>query len=154
MRHVLSLLWLCPLLIVGCATIMQGTTQPMAVSSNPSGATIHVNGVDRARTPAVIDLTRKENHIISLRMDGYRPYEVAVSRSVSGWVVGNIVFGGLIGLAVDAISGGLYKLSPESVTGDLRGMIVLEGTDDVLVLTVVLDVDPSWEKVGQLTPAD
>jgi hypothetical protein len=32
-------------------------------------------------------------------------FEATVTRSVSGWVWGNVVFGGLVGLAVDAISG-------------------------------------------------
>ena len=34
---------------------------------------------------------------------------------LSGWAFGKIVFGGFIGLAVDAISGGLYQFTPDQV---------------------------------------
>ncbi|MDK2964381.1 MAG: hypothetical protein PWQ29_1775 [Verrucomicrobiota bacterium] len=43
-------------------------------------------------------------------MDGYLPDETTLTKKVSGWVRGNLVFGGLIGLAVDAISGGMAQL--------------------------------------------
>jgi hypothetical protein len=33
----------------------------------------------------------------------------------SGWVWGNIAFGGLIGLGVDFISGGAYQLYPDNL---------------------------------------
>jgi hypothetical protein len=32
----------------------------------------------------------------------------------------NLVFGGIPGLAVDAITGGLYKVAPEEVTATLK----------------------------------
>ncbi len=57
-------------------------------------------------------------------MPGYQPFEATLTRSVSGWVWGNIVIGGLIGLAVDSISGGLYSLAPEQITGVLNKEIV------------------------------
>ncbi|MFH1337185.1 MAG: PEGA domain-containing protein, partial [Candidatus Zixiibacteriota bacterium] len=86
-------------------------------------------------------------------MSGYQPFEATITRSVSGWVWGNVLFGGLIGLAVDAISGGLYKLTPDQVAGTLTK----EGTgylyqDDAIYVSVVLKVDPTWEKVGSLEP--
>ncbi len=64
---------------------------------------------------------------------------------------GNIVFGGLIGLAVDAISGGLYKLEPPQVEGQLaRREAKLEQLEDNLYIFVVLRPDPSWERIGTL----
>jgi hypothetical protein len=144
-------LLLLPLGLVGCATIMQGSTQKVAISSAPTGAQVYVNGNQRGLTPMVADLSRKDIHVIALRLDGYQPYEVALARSVSGWVVGNILFGGLIGLAVDASSGGMYKLTPDQVTATMGpGAALLEGSRDVLTVAVVLRSDPTWEKIGQL----
>lgn len=140
--------------LAGCVTMMQGTSQGVAISSNPTGAMIRVNGEQKGITPAVLDLSRKGNHLVSLQLDGYQPYEAALSKQVSGWVVGNILFGGLVGLAVDAISGGLYKITPETISGTLgHGSALIENTDDVLVIQVVLEVDPSWEKIGQMARA-
>ena len=87
-------------------------------------------------------------------MDGYLPFDATITRSTSGWVWGNIVFGGLIGLAVDAISGGLYKLKPEQVEAELASQGMgsrLQGSD--IIITVVLEPNPDWEKVGNLTPS-
>jgi hypothetical protein len=48
-------------------------------------------------------------------------------------VWGNIVFGGIIGLAVDAITGGLYKLAPEQVSAQLaRGEIQMAEGGEVV----------------------
>ena len=80
------------------------------------------------------------------------PFELPLRRSTSGWVWGNLVFGGLPGLAVDAITGGLYKLEPTQVNASLaaRGVSVANG-QDYLVVAVVLAPEIGWEKVGDLT---
>lgn len=133
-----------------CGTIIHGTRQDVGVSSTPTGAQVVVDNMPLGQTPVVAKLTRKDNHVIRITMPGYQTFETNVTRSVSGWVWGNIVFGGLIGLAVDAISGGLYKLRPEQVTGTLATADV-RSEQGGLYVAVVLAPDPSWEKVGQLT---
>ena len=91
-------------------------------------------------------------HALKIGRAGYQPYEMVFSRSTSGWVWGNIVFGGLIGLAVDAITGGLYKLSPELVQASLTQShaSIDQGGHNSLVVRVVLHPEPEWQKVGQL----
>jgi hypothetical protein len=137
--------------LAGCATIIQGTTQQIGVSSQPSGAVVKVNNQPMGQTPIVLNLKRRDSHTVTIELDGYQPYNQALTRSLSGWVAGNIIFGGLIGLVVDAATGGMYKLSPEQIAPTL-GMrqATLENVDDVLYIAVVLHADPSWEKIGQL----
>ena len=128
-------------LLAGCASIMHGTTQQIAVSSSPTAAQVTVNGMERGVTPVIADLKRKDNHIIRVTLDGYQPFEMALTRSVSGWVWGNLVFGGIIGLAMDAITGGLYKLAPEQVTAQLRAdgaLLEMAEGSELLLLTVVM----------------
>ena len=86
-------------------------------------------------------------------MDGYESYETTITRGVSGWVVGNLVFGALVGLAVDAISGGLYRLKPDEISAELQksGGAVIDGQGKMFIC-VILEINPSWEKVGQLNP--
>lgn len=136
----------------GCASIMHGSTQQIAVSSNPSRADVTVNGQVLGETPVVANLARKDTHTIAVRLAGYEDYEITLTRSVTGWVWGNIVFGGIIGLAVDAITGGLYKLSPEQVMAEMRDRpaTLAAGDDGTLFLTVVLRPDPRWVAVGQM----
>ena len=138
-------------LTAGCATIMHGSSQEIAIGSAPTGARVIVDGVAAGVTPYVADLKRKDKHVIRIEMDGYEPFEMPISRATSGWVWGNLVFGGLPGLAVDAITGGLYKLKPEEISASLReqGVSVAEGAD-YLVVAVVLEPQAGWEKIGEL----
>lgn len=139
--------------LVACATIIHGTTQGVGVSSTPSSASVAIDNMPRGMTPLIADLSRSDNHIVKISLDGYSPFETTLTRSVSGWVVGNILFGGLIGLAVDAISGGLYYLTPEQIAGVLQkqnaGILYKE---DRLYIAVVLSPEPTWQKIGVLQP--
>jgi predicted small secreted protein len=142
----------CALLLTNCGTIMQGARQEVSVSSSPTSARILIDGQPMGQTPVTLDLKRKDKHTVRLELDGYQPYEMAMRRSVSYWVAGNIIFGGLIGLAVDAISGGMYKLSPEQITAELAAGTSAVMRDEELFITVVLVPNPEWEQIGQLTP--
>src|SRR5882724_5849028 len=101
---------------LGCASIMHGTSQDVGISSQPSGAEVTLDNAPAGKTPVVTHMKRGDNHILKLELPGYAPYEATFTKSVSGWVWGNILFGGLIGLGVDAITGGLYNLTPEQLT--------------------------------------
>mgnify|MGYP006975219249 FL=1 len=94
-------------------------------------------------------LTRKDHHTVNIQLDGYEPFAMNLTRGVSGWVAGNIIFGGLIGLAVDAITVGMYKLTPDQVSATLSRRVT--SAEDALFITVVLTPDPAWERIGTLT---
>jgi len=150
MRKAVSLAAL--VLSTGCATIMQGSHQNVGIASTPTGATIMVDNQQMGVTPATVRLTRKDNHVVRLQLAGYQPYEIPLARKTSGWVWGNLVFGGIPGLAVDAITGGLYKLTPEDVNATLAAGQTSMSVDrrDQMVIAVVLAPQPGWEKIGQL----
>ncbi|MBI3292584.1 MAG: PEGA domain-containing protein [Elusimicrobia bacterium] len=139
--------------LAACATIMHGTRQDVSISSNPTGATVTIDGQSKGKAPLVADLKRKNNHLIKIELPGYAPFEMWTTTKVSGWVWGNIVFGGLIGLAVDAISGGLYKVTPEQIAATLNKQEKQAATlynDGTLYIVTVLKPNPSWEKIGSL----
>ena len=137
--------------IAACASIMHGTHEDIGISSTPSSAQVTIDGQITGTTPVVTHLTRKENHIVRIEMPGYQPYEGTITHSVSGWVWGNIVFGGLIGLAVDAIDGGMYKLEPEQISGVLSAKnAVVTPNRDGIYMVVVLKPEAGWQKIAQL----
>jgi hypothetical protein len=141
------------LAISACASIMHGTSQDVGISSSPTGASVSIDNQSPGQTPYIAHLSRKDNHVIKLALDGYAPADLTVTRKTSGWVWGNIVFGGLIGLAVDAITGGLYNLTPEQLSATLASQKAsIAPTKDGVFVILVRDADPSWVKVGQLTP--
>ncbi len=142
-------------LAAGCASIIHGTTQNVGISSTPGSAKVLVDGRAAGQTPLVTKLSRKEGHAVRVDLEGYLPFETTLQRKVDGWVWGNIVFGGLVGLAVDAISGGMYKLTPEQIRAELKkegAAVRLE--QDQLLIAVVLRPDPGWQRIGDLEPTD
>ena len=151
----ISLAVVAPALVAACATIMHGTSQQVGISSQPTGATVGVDSQSLGTTPVVAKLARKRSHRITVTMPGYQPFELVTTRKTSGWVWGNIVFGGLIGLVVDASSGGLYDVRPEQVAAQLA-RTGASGTmrDGTIFVFLVREADPSWVKIGQLKPVE
>ncbi|PYO63923.1 MAG: PEGA domain-containing protein [Gemmatimonadetes bacterium] len=132
---------------------MHGSAQDVSIASQPSGASVSVDNQTLGTTPVVAKLKRKDKHTIVVKMDGYQPFEVVTTRSTSGWVWGNIVFGGLIGLAVDLGTGGAYKINPAQVNADLaRAHADATFQDGTLYVVLVRIPDASWQKIGQLQP--
>ena len=137
--------------LTGCCSIIHGTRQDVGISSAPTGAMVKIDNVSSGNTPVVAKLTRKDNHFVRVELSDYQPFDMTLTRSVSGWVWGNIVFGGLIGLAVDAIDGAFYNLSPEQVSATLAANHAsVSKTGDGIYLFAVLKPEPGWVKVGQL----
>lgn len=104
----------------GCGTIVHGSMQNVSVSSDPPGAIVQVDGAGSYKTPTSVKLKRKGDHVIAFSMDGYHTEQVVVSSVVTGAFAGNILFGGIIGGAVDMASGGAYRLEPNAVAVSMR----------------------------------
>lgn len=138
--------------VAACGTIMHGGSQDLGIASAPSGAQVTIDNQNKGVTPMVASISRKQNHIIHFAMEGYQPTDVTVTHSVSGWVWGNVVFGGVVGLAVDAITGGLYKLNANEISATMPKGVGMVKKDGVYI-AVVMRPDPNWQRVGQMERA-
>lgn len=115
----------------GCASIFNGQTQAVSIRSEPDGASISVTNragekIHTGVTPVTLTLKRgagyfkSEVYTVHLAKEGYAARELTVTANVNGWYIGNIVFGGLVGmLAVDPLTGAMYSF-PDSVSGTLE----------------------------------
>ncbi len=103
----------------GCCSIVSGTSQNVSFNSTPAGATVRVNGMPTGQTPVTLPLKRGSANSVTIEKEGFEPYGVALSRGMNGWVFGNILFGGLIGLVVDVANGAIYSISPDSIYANL-----------------------------------
>ena len=111
-----------PLLTLGaCATIVKGNDQTVTVITDPTGATCTLTrkgvtvGVANP-TPASIVLEKsKDNVSVICKKGGHFDGAATLASSFHGMTFGNILLGGLIGLAVDAASGAMHQF-PSSIT--------------------------------------
>ncbi|NGX41932.1 MAG: hypothetical protein K940chlam7_00206 [Chlamydiae bacterium] len=137
-----------------CATIMHGTTQTVGIASNPTSANVWVDRRFVGNTPTIVEMSRKDNHVVRIELEGYQPYEATFTRQMSGWVFGNLAFGGVIGLAVDAVSGGIYVLTPDHIQAEMQNQnLACSKKSKGSFIVVVLEPNPSWKKIGNLIAA-
>ena len=137
-----------------CATIILGSRQSVGISSSPSSAKIFINDEEVGSTPKSVEIRKSDAKSFKVRieLDGYLPYETVLTRKTSGWIAGNIILGGLIGLAVDFATGGAYILSPEQIQAELtNNTTMIEMSEDSIRFIVTLQPRDNWTKIGQLS---
>lgn len=113
--------------VAGCATIMSGKTQEVMITSTPSDANViierSVAGTAQTSfsgvTPVTAELRRKYEYLLTVEMDGYEPATTTLENGSNGWIWGNLLFGGVIGLIVDFSNGAAKKLEPNEIHVDL-----------------------------------
>lgn len=98
----------------GCATIVHGTSTTIRINSIPQGAAALVGG-QTVITPSTLTLKNNQTYNIVFKKDGYEDTYYTIDKQMSGWVWGNIALGGIIGLLIDNMTGGAYKLVPTDV---------------------------------------
>lgn len=106
--------------VSGCATIISGSGQDIAVNSSPvEGAecVLHNSeGTWRLTTPGKTHVDKSKSDIrLTCSKAGYQDTAQVVPSGLEGWTFGNIVLGGLIGFGVDASTGAINDY-PEKVT--------------------------------------
>ncbi len=138
------------LLFSSCASIVSGSKQNINFNSTPSGATVWVDDVNLGVTPVIAQLERiKKNQKVKIELQGYKPYELILNRKTNGWIWGNILFGGIIGIIIDASSGAMYRLTPDQIEAQLANGVVMNRKNDTYI-GVVMTADANWEKIGNL----
>lgn len=114
-----NLVYLALLFLTSCATMKNGQYQQIAFNSAPQGANIWIDQAHMGTTPTIACLKRSDPHQVRIELEGFKPYVVQLYPTVSGWVFGNILFGGPIGVVVDAVTGSMYKLTPNQLNACL-----------------------------------
>ena len=116
----LFLLLICPILLVGCASITTGPTQKVPINSNPAFADVAISSGFRGVTPCVADLKRNQDHTVTISKDGFDDAIIVLRKALCGSTAGNLVLGGVIGLGVDYATGSMFKLEPQEINVNLN----------------------------------
>jgi len=103
---------------VGCATIIDNGPDLVTFTSDPTGATVQLDGRAVGTTPVDADVERKAK-AVTFDKDGFRPETLKVPRNFNEVSLGNILFGGLVGFFVDWATNSIMEADTE-VHANLR----------------------------------
>src|SRR6185503_14258047 len=99
----------------GCATIVEGTSQTVAIATQPPGAscTVSRQGAQISAvlsTPGSVKIDKSKNDItVTCSKEGFETTSVNYASSFNGATFGNIILGGAVGAVVDASTGANYN---------------------------------------------
>ncbi len=144
----------------GCATVLNGTSQPVSFRSEPPGADAAlINGM-HCTTPCQFSMKRGHDSSVTLTLAGYEPVTVYMQSRTGGSTFGNVLAGGIIGGVIDGSNGASNHLYPNPVyiklapVGSREPAMLLDkdgkviSTVDEYNLTVEADVRKGLEEQG------
>lgn len=105
----------------GCATITEGSSQTIQIDTDPTGAQCELtrNGQLVTRipaTPSTVSVYKESGDLkLSCGKPGYLDATLDTASDLQAMVFGNILFGGLIGVAID-MGSGANKKYPKAIT--------------------------------------
>jgi hypothetical protein len=138
----------------GCGTLFNGTRQSVTAQSAPDGAKISVEpGGAHYTTPATMSLERKQDYHLTFSKGGYQPATLDVEHHMNGGILVLDILAGLVGVIVDAATGGWNKLTPSTLQAVLtKTHASIEGAQSIRVSVVIkggkLNIQSSEPGVG------
>ena len=104
---------LCASGLSGCATIIDGTTQPVSINTTPQDGAkctlTNSEGTWYVTTPGSTTVHKTKNDLnIDCTKDGFAGGHTVAQSHFGGATAGNVIAGGIIGIGIDAASGANY----------------------------------------------
>jgi hypothetical protein len=141
------------LLAGACASITRGTTEQLQIHSNPPEAQARTSMGFVCVTPCTMQTNRKDEFTVTISKAGYHTAEIPVISRVGGGgaagFAGNILIGGVVGMAADAATGATLEHYPNPVTVTL--VPLKKGEQPTIIKIVPKLPDPKPEEVDPKT---
>jgi hypothetical protein len=141
------------LLAGGCATITRGTTDQVQINSNPPEAQARTSMGFVCVTPCTIQTNRKDEFTIIFTKAGYHTTEIPVRTQLAGagaaGFAGNVILGGVVGMAADAATGATLEHFPNPVTVTL--IPLKRGEKDSVIKITPAPPPPKPEEINPRT---
>lgn len=98
----------------GCASIIKGTSQSIAIATPPTTGANCMLSSDQGNwnvvSPGAVTVEKSKNDIqVRCTKYGFQDGVAVIPSNFEGWTAGNLVFGGLIGVGVDAATGAINE---------------------------------------------
>jgi hypothetical protein len=121
-------------LMHGCASIVTGSNQVVSVETLSKGEKVsgaqcalqNPKGTFYVTTPGTVTIQRAYDDLnVRCEKKGLEPGVATVKSATKAMAFGNIIFGGVVGAAVDASSGAAYDY-PTLITVNMGGVTVVQ----------------------------
>ncbi len=105
--------------LFACATLVSGSSQNVTITTDPAGASCIFRRNDQVigvinPTPGTLNVEKSRGDIaVACTKDGYLDSKGVVGSKFQAMTFGNILFGGLVGVVVDAPSGATSQYEPQ-----------------------------------------
>ena len=134
----------------GCATVINGTSQPVNFQSDPGGALVELVTGLTCETPCEYEMKRGKDSSVTFSKEGYQDVTVYIQSRTGGAAFGNILAGGIIGGVVDGSNGASNHLYPDPV---FVRMVPVGSTESAVLMgkdgTIIATVEEHNRKVGE-----
>jgi hypothetical protein len=98
----------------------RGTTSQVQIHSDPPEAQARTSMGYACITPCTLQANRKDEFSVIIAKAGYRTVEIPVRTQIAGagaaGFAGNVILGGVVGMAADAATGATLEHFPNPVT--------------------------------------
>jgi hypothetical protein len=96
----------------GCATVMKGSSETISINTIPGiradCSLSNGRGIWRVSTPGRVTVKRSKRDMdVTCRAFGYEDAKGVISSDFQTWTLGNLLIGGVIGLAIDMSNGAI-----------------------------------------------
>lgn len=106
---------LCVAAATGCATLFGKQSHQVEMASTPSGAEVFVDGERMGTTPLQLSLKANKSYNVEFRVPGKKPIMRIINNRVAvKWVVLDVL-GGVLPVAIDAITGNWYEFDQDKI---------------------------------------
>jgi len=148
-------------MLSACATITRGSTQKYSIETSPTQAEVKLSTGQTCVSPCNLKLKRKAGFTVKASKQGYSEATAIVDSHIRGGGIaggaGNILAGGLIGIAVDASSGAMNDLTPNPLLLTLQPLpvaAVTEAAPATPVEAAPADAASAVDPVAPTTPTE
>jgi len=102
------------ILASGCATAFKAKTTQVSVTSNTPGATVIVDGKPAGVTPLNVELSNKDDSVITVQAGGKEESCKMSSGASTGWIVADVFLTTGVGLIVDWATHNWNNVTPNN----------------------------------------
>jgi len=114
MRYSTFTVMLAAMLLPGCASIVSGSSQSIAITTPPTeGASCTLSSAQgswQVTSPGAVTVKKSKDAMQArCAKPGWQDASGMIPSDFQGWTVGNLLIGGLFGLGVDAATGAINE---------------------------------------------